>query len=38
VRYWIALRLIRLGFALLDKDTHDEVLYLLGVAGRKGII
>lgn len=38
MRYRIALAAIRFGFWLLDKNTHAEVLRLMGVAGRKGII
>lgn len=38
MKYQIALFLIRLGFKMLDRKTHDEVLRLLGHAGRQGII
>lgn len=38
MKHVIALAAIRFGFWLLDKETHDEVLRLMGIAGRKGII
>jgi ribose/xylose/arabinose/galactoside ABC-type transport system permease subunit len=38
MKYWIALRLIRLGWWMLAPGTRDEVLRLVGIAGRKHII
>ena len=37
IRYKIALTIIRIGWRLLPEDTREEVLALLGIAGRKGI-
>lgn len=38
MKHYLAVQLIKVGFKLLDADTKEKVLYLLGVAGRKGII
>lgn len=38
MRHWIAVKIIRLGFWLLEPEVHEEVIRLLGIAGRKGII
>jgi len=36
--HWLAVLFIRIGFALLEPQVKKEALWMLGIAGRKGII
>lgn len=38
MRYRLGLLLIRVGWWLIDENVRDEVIRLLGIAGRKEII
>ncbi len=38
MKYLIALSFIKIGIKMLDEGTRAEVLRLLGIAGRKGLI
>lgn len=38
MKHWLAVKFIWLGFLMLEPEVKEDVFFLLGIAGRKGII